>query len=1654
MEIRKSLKIILTLIGMLSIPIFYIDAYESKTTHPALTQEVIKLFEHHYSQHKFTEGEKKLLEQGSTNEDNPLYRCFFHFYDPIYETGLKGNLSAKQWGKSTKIQAIFDFKYMSFLANISQDFFGSETDFTFNRAVFEYVHGNKLRGLESLGHVLHLIEDMDVPAHTRNDGHPLGDSFEVYADQWTKDRVDIASGLITDDQQPIIYDNLGDYFYNLALFSNQNFFSEDTIFDEKYSGPVVNYKKVENINGDLLVFGYKSEKLGKLIEIDKKRNKKTGEIDVIYLINDENDLVFKDYWNTLSKQAVLYGAGVVKLFFDKVEEEKRTGVLYKKNQSWYKKIIRNIGYGINNIIDFISEVIGRFKKTLAEINPQDMVAEVGDWEAEVGGESPQLPPPNQPIVTEPKPEDPNSPELQRLALILREAEKMVARLEKRINDLEGQNVGGSKEELIIVAPVVVKKIENKIVVGYGGGGGGAAATPTLVSPVPILVASPTVTTTTTTTPIITATTTPVIISVITTATTTPTVVLATTTVPILINPPIITSPSDFSQFATTTIDFSGTASSTQIISTDFSIATTTVNQNNNWDLTLAGFMQGTTTIQFFASDGQAISSSTLISINVDIATSTFVTIATTTPSVDLDIFVEINQCLDAVPSDSCLIANPSFDIFWSTTTSDEELSHFNVEKNGVFSTTVATTTQIIDLDDGDTYIFSIATVDINNNTSATSTKMITVNTMPVVINEIAWRGTSVSTDKDEWIELYNRSNVDIDLNDWMLYSQDGSPNISLATTSPNIISAGGYYLIERTDDDTVSDISADLIASFGTGLGNTSGEHLILAYKKSGQATTTVDEAPFADGWLIQDGYRTLERRNPAQLGTDTNNWALVSNDPNSWNGFDANGGVIKGTPKQENSNNSMIDTIAPDSPSLEILQCDNSMSENSCLIATTTLDIIWATTTPCVDFSHFNIDDNGTFSTTMATTTQIINLNDGDIYTFSVATVDTSGNVSVATTKTIIINQTPVVINEIAWAGTDASIYDEWIELYNRSDKDIDLSDWILYSEDSLLDLSFSEASDKIIEANSYYLIESQDDNTISDILADCVFAFNEDEDSDGLSNNGEHLILAYKKSGQATTTVDEVFFAQDEGSWPDRSNICSHGRCRTLEKYDKNLPGNNRDNWGLSIGQYILNGYDIDGTVIRGTPRAKNSLSYKIAKGNHLTQDKTLVAENSPYFIGSDGLTVDAGVTLTLGPGVVVKTVKRYGDAQIVVNGSIQSNGGEYGDQVIFTIFSDDIGEDTNGDGDCISGTTCPGEINNYWSQLVFDSSEASSFDNTLFRFGGSRTYTKYPASMVVVKNSNVDFKNVAFELSYTTGLHMVSSTSIIDHCYFKNTKKRDSYISKTYYGLYVMGGDIEVKNSFFENNQIGLGLFDTVGAVVDSNVFRNYDDVNTRYADFPLILRGSTDFVLKNNSGEDNYKNAISLSGYVARSGSNTTLVKNPLPYLLENNLNTVANSTLTIGPGVVIKFNDNCVNCGVLVIGGQFFVNGGEGNNEKVIFTSAYDDSDGTDMYNDGPTDGKVTKNQKIVLTGTTPIIKNAEFRYLKEALSFVNCDPVDINLENVLFRDNVWSIQADTKNVQVSLADNLTFASSTSQSMNFYVGDALQTAKDNGANIIW
>ena len=85
----------------------------------------------------------------------------------------------------------------------------------------------------------------------------------------------------------------------------------------------------------------------------------------------------------------------------------------------------------------------------------------------------------------------------------------------------------------------------------------------------------------------------------------------------------------------------------------------------------------------------------------------------------------------------------------------------------------------------------------------------------VFVSEIAWMGTEVSA-SNEWIELANDGNQSVSLDGWTLKAKDGSPSIPLS----GVISSQGYFLIERTDDESVPNIPADLVTSFGKGLSN------------------------------------------------------------------------------------------------------------------------------------------------------------------------------------------------------------------------------------------------------------------------------------------------------------------------------------------------------------------------------------------------------------------------------------------------------------------------------------------------------------------------------------------------------------------------------------------------------------------------------------------------------------------------------------------------------------------------------------------------------------------------------------------------------------------------------------------------------------------
>ena len=80
--------------------------------------------------------------------------------------------------------------------------------------------------------------------------------------------------------------------------------------------------------------------------------------------------------------------------------------------------------------------------------------------------------------------------------------------------------------------------------------------------------------------------------------------------------------------------------------------------------------------------------------------------------------------------------------------------------------------------------------------------------LSVLINEVAWMGTGASS-SDEWIELRNPGSSTINLGGWVLRGDDGSPKITFPAGKS--IPPGGFFLLERTDDNAVVDVAADFI---------------------------------------------------------------------------------------------------------------------------------------------------------------------------------------------------------------------------------------------------------------------------------------------------------------------------------------------------------------------------------------------------------------------------------------------------------------------------------------------------------------------------------------------------------------------------------------------------------------------------------------------------------------------------------------------------------------------------------------------------------------------------------------------------------------------------------------------------------------------------
>lgn len=203
----------------------------------------------------------------------------------------------------------------------------------------------------------------------------------------------------------------------------------------------------------------------------------------------------------------------------------------------------------------------------------------------------------------------------------------------------------------------------------------------------------------------------------------------------------------------------------------------------------------------------------------------------------------------------------------------------------------------------------------------------------LAISEIAWAGTAASP-VDEWIELENIGDQSIVLEGWQLLFGDtliplGEVAEDTHEVRTMVLAPGAFLVLERTNDDSISDITADLI--YKGGLSN--GGILIELRNPQGEVVDSV--VLIESGWpagSASDGepaFCTMER-------TSSGEW--VSNNGIVRNGMDADGNPLNGTPGQTNS----LEVIAQWAPVVELV----FPSEAGTILSGTEL-ISWTATDP-----------------------------------------------------------------------------------------------------------------------------------------------------------------------------------------------------------------------------------------------------------------------------------------------------------------------------------------------------------------------------------------------------------------------------------------------------------------------------------------------------------------------------------------------------------------------------------------------------------------------------------------------------------------------------------------------------------------------------------
>jgi hypothetical protein len=365
-------------------------------------------------------------------------------------------------------------------------------------------------------------------------------------------------------------------------------------------------------------------------------------------------------------------------------------------------------------------------------------------------------------------------------------------------------------------------------------------------------------------------------------------------------------------------------------------------------------------------------------------------------------------------------------------------------------------------------------------------------------------------------------------------------------------------------------------------------------------------------------------------------------------------------------------------------------------------------------------------------------------------------------------------------------------------------------------------------------------------------------------------------------------------------------------------------------------LNGNISQGVIVSATP-SSSSVTPIAIEGSSLTiSDNSHVTWGPGLYWVKGSLTIDAGSSLTLAPGTIVKMDLNQ---RITVNGTLNAMGTATAAPIIITSITDDAhGGDTNGDG----SNTRPTDHD--WGDILFYSTGSSLNYVQLLHAGASgwaldieqnggltinscqilgSIYTYY-ASDILIENSFISSPS-RDAIQYNGA---PQSTLIL----------RGNRIVGSNMAVAIFAGSAILQNNTIQHNDLGVyaEFYQTPSLTLTGNTITQ----NRLGLSLPLDQVPAPD---AGNTLAPNDRNAIEVRGMeITRD---MTLAGN-LTYLFHyGNVNIPTSRQLTIEGGAILKFNSLSFN-----VYGKLQSNGTA--DAPVIFTSYRDDTAGSDSNGDG------------------------------------------------------------------------------------------------------